>query len=53
MVPIKIGIGGQISVPGNAVIAGNGDAAELFGLDTSLANPTVTLSGRSGIVICI
>ena len=39
--------GGQISVPGNAVIAGNGDAAELFGLDTSLANPTVTLSGRS------
>ncbi len=39
--------GGQISVPGNGAIAGNSEAAEAFGLDTALANPTITLSGRS------
>ena len=39
--------GSQITVPANSVIAGNGDAALVFGLVSASAEPTTTLSGRS------
>ena len=39
--------GSQITVPNNSVIAGNGDAALVFGLVSATAEPTTTLSGRS------
>ncbi len=39
--------GSQITIPSNSEIAGNGDAATLFGLMSSTAEPTTLLSGRA------
>ena len=39
--------GSQITIPPNSEIAGNGDAATLFGLMSSTTEPTTLLSGRA------
>ena len=39
--------GSQIIIPPNSEIAGNGDAATLFGLMSSTTEPTTLLSGRA------